>query len=159
MVMSAAPRQSATRPPHRAPRTASGPTPRARLVRAAVAAAALVLGLAACGGDEPAAEAPPADEPAAPAAPADDGDAVLIQGFRYQPTSLQVTAGTTVVWSNEDQINHTATSGTPDAPDGLFDLSMGSAGTSAEFTFDDPGTYPYFCTVHTSMIGEVVVAG
>jgi plastocyanin len=86
-----------------------------------------------------------------------DGQAVAVQGFRFDPPTLTIAAGDTVTWSNSDGITHTATSGTPEDRDGLFDVEMPEAGTSGTHTFADPGTYPYFCTVHESMTGEIVV--
>lgn len=142
--------------------------------RALVLVSALVLALAlsACGSDGGDSNGEPAPQPAedsrsgasptaagAPsegAAPGDGG--VLVQGFRYQPAGIEVPAGTTVTWSNEDQINHTVTAGTPEAPEDAFDLELAGAGTAASHTFDEPGTYVYFCKVHESMRGEVVVS-
>ncbi len=67
-------------------------------------------------------------------------------------------AGTTVTWTNQDQILHTATSGaTPGTADGKFDGPMDGVGKSFTFTFDQSGTYAYFCNRHNSMTGTVVV--
>lgn len=107
----------------------------------------LALGLSACGGDD----AAESDNGAA------DGDTVVVEGFRFQPDRLEVSTGTTVVWENVDGIRHTATSGTPDAEDGTFDVDMPEAGTSGEHTFTEAGTFGYFCEVHVSMTAEVVV--
>lgn len=103
-------------------------------------------------GESPGAEAEPAGEPA------DGGDEVLVQGFRFQPERLEVAAGTTVTWTNEDDIAHTATAGTPDAPSGEFDVDLDGMGATGTHTFDAAGTYAYFCEVHNSMLGEIVVA-
>ena len=82
---------------------------------------------------------------------------VTIRVFQIQPSSLQVTAGTTVTWTNQDDILHTATSGVPGATDGRFDGAMSGSGASYAFTFSEPGTYPYFCTRHEAMRGEIRV--
>lgn len=130
--------------------------------------AALVLALAGCGGDDtgvadtPQADAPSASAPAAPddgaaTEPAAGGDAVLVQGFRFQPSELTVASGATVTWANEDDIRHTATSGTPEAPDGTFAVVLDGKGTQGSFTFADAGTHAYFCEVHNSMLGTVTV--
>lgn len=128
----------------------------------------LVLALAGCGGGDdarvagtPQAEAPPttAPSPGDAVSPADAGDRVLVQGFRFQPAELTVAAGTTVTWSNEDDIRHTATSGTPEAADGRFAVALDGKGTQGSVPFGEAGTYTYFCEVHNSMLGTVVVTG
>jgi plastocyanin len=80
-----------------------------------------------------------------------------IRVFQFQPGALEVRAGTRVTWTNQDDITHTVTSGMPGSPDGRFDVRLTGKGTSGRATFSDPGTYPYFCTRHQSMRGEVVV--
>ena len=102
---------------------------------------ALAAALTGCGGD---------DAGGAPAA-------VAVRGFLFQPSPLEITAGTTVTWTNEDDILHTATSGAPDATTDVFDGRMDGRGTSFSFTFGEPGTYAYFCSRHESMRGEVTV--
>lgn len=93
------------------------------------------------------------DEPADPGAAA--GDTVTAASFAFDPSELTVPAGTTVTFVNEDSARHTFTSGDGE-PDGTFDLEAGE-GESAEFTFDDAGTYPFFCQVHPSMTGTITV--
>lgn len=112
-----------------------------------VAAATLVLGLTACGGDD----APESENGGG------DGDTVVAEGFAFDPDRLEVSTGTTVVWENLDGVRHTATSGTPDAEDGTFDLDLPEAGASGEHTFTEAGTFAYFCQVHNSMTAEIVV--
>ena len=76
----------------------------------------------------------------------------------FLPYEETVAKGATVTWSNDDSAAHTVTSGTPTGgPDGLFDSSIFMAGNSFEFTFDDAGTYDYFCMVHPWMIGIINV--
>lgn len=89
----------------------------------------------------------------------------------FAPAQLEIDPGTEVVWTNRDaQVRHTVTSGRPgsdgvpgvskampDRPDGLFDGVLPDASAEFEFTFDEPGTYEYFCRVHPSMTGEIVV--
>ena len=77
----------------------------------------------------------------------------------YSPYEITITAGTTVAWGNDDSAAHTVTSGTPtDGPDGIFDSSLFMAGSTFEFTFDDAGTYDYFCMVHPWMTGIINVS-
>jgi manganese oxidase len=80
-----------------------------------------------------------------------------IRVFQFQPGALDVRAGTRVMWTNQDDIAHTVTSGVPGGPDGRFDLPLAGKGVTASATFSDPGAFPYFCTRHASMRGQVVV--
>jgi plastocyanin len=75
----------------------------------------------------------------------------------YLPYSLKIQVGDTVSWSNDDTAAHTVTSGTPDGMDGVFDSGLFMSGNTFDFTFDNAGTYPYFCMVHPWMLGEVIV--
>ncbi|MDC4231260.1 MAG: plastocyanin/azurin family copper-binding protein [Nitrosopumilus sp.] len=76
----------------------------------------------------------------------------------FIPYEVSVAVGTTVTWSNDDTAAHTVTSGTISSSDGLFDSSIFMAGKSFEFTFNDAGTYDYFCMVHPWMTGIVQVS-
>ncbi len=76
----------------------------------------------------------------------------------YIPTALTVSTGTTVIWENDDNAAHLATSGTPDGgPDGVFDSGMIMAGGTYEYEFSDSGEFEYYCVVHPWMIGTVTV--
>jgi len=76
----------------------------------------------------------------------------------YLPGDISINAGDTVIWANIDTAAHTVTSGTPtDGPDGTFDSSLFMSGTTFEVTFDDSGSYDYFCMVHPWMQGNVQV--
>jgi plastocyanin len=121
----------------------------------------LVSLLGACSGGDDA----EGDDAAAPG-----GETVTIQGIAYSPAELEVEAGTTITWTNEDDVLHTVTSGrqgeqgvpgvsddTDPRPDGTFEGQLDGKDTTFEFTFDDPGTYAYYCDVHVGMVGEVVV--
>ena len=77
----------------------------------------------------------------------------------YLPPSVSINTGDTVSWDNVDTAAHTVTSGTPaDGPDGIFDSSLLMGGASFEVTFDESGSYDYFCMVHPWMIGDVQVS-
>jgi plastocyanin len=98
------------------------------------------------------------DSPPASAAPVGaDDPAVTVRLFQFQPSPIEVAAGSTVTWTNRDDILHTVTSGTPDARDERFDGTMNGSGTSYTVTFSEPGTYAYFCSRHESMRGEIRV--
>ena len=76
----------------------------------------------------------------------------------YLPFEISVAIGATVSWINDDSAAHTVTSGTATA--GItdeFDSSLFMAGDVYEFTFDEAGTYDYFCMVHPWMTGIVNV--
>ncbi len=77
----------------------------------------------------------------------------------YLPQDVSINAGDTVIWTNTDTTPHTVTSGGPtDGPDGVFDSSLFMAGATFEVTFDDSGSYDYFCMVHPWMQGNVQVS-
>lgn len=136
-----------------------------RPTAAVLLAVLLSIGLAACGGgSDSGGGAGNGAEAAAPAkagdAKAGDAKAVKIALFRYQPDALQVPAGTTVTWTNDDAILHTVTSGAPGQPSGVFDEEMADKGATASVTFDKPGTFAYFCARHPeAMRGTVTVTG
>ncbi|HEY9013595.1 MAG TPA: plastocyanin/azurin family copper-binding protein [Gemmatimonadales bacterium] len=72
------------------------------------------------------------------------GSTVTIQDFSFSPASLTITAGTTVHWMNNGPSAHTTTSDT-----GIWDSGILNApGGSFDFTFTQPGTFPYHCRLH-----------
>lgn len=73
----------------------------------------------------------------------------------YNPSPLEIKAGETVTWINEDSSRHTATSSSNDGS--TFDSDVLNMGETFSFTFDQEGEYPYFCTLHSSMVGTVIV--
>ena len=89
----------------------------------------------------------------------------------FKPASVKVAAGAQVTWQSGDAgVKHTVTSGRPGTDavpgvseataattDGLFDGPLDDAGATFSHRFTEPGTYAYFCEVHPSMTGEVVV--
>lgn len=83
---------------------------------------------------------------------------VQIKGFLFKPASLQVPVGTTVLWTNEDDINHSVTQGTPPAlAQSGFDSDFFVLSQTYAFTFDTPGDYLYFCKRHNHMTGVIHV--
>jgi plastocyanin/sortase (surface protein transpeptidase) len=80
-----------------------------------------------------------------------------IKLFMYKPEPIEVAAGTTVVWTNQDDIEHSVTSGSPDATTNVFDSGLFAKDKSFAFTFSTPGEFAYFCTRHNSMGGTVKV--
>ena len=90
-------------------------------------------------------------------APASTERSVTIQTFQFKPTPIDVPAGTRVSFTNQDDITHTVTSGTPESPDGKFSHRLEGKGASATVDLTKPGVYPYFCERHRSMRGEIRV--
>jgi plastocyanin len=80
-----------------------------------------------------------------------------IKLFMFKPATLDVKAGTTIVWTNQDAIEHSVTAGTPGMPSSAFDSDFFVQGQSFSFAFTQPGTYDYFCKRHDSMTGKVRV--
>ena len=104
------------------------------MVMVLVALAWAVAGPRADGG-----EAPPATE-------------VKIDNFSFGPAELTVRVGTTVKWTNRDDIPHTVVS-----TDKVFKSKVLDTDETFSFTFSAAGTYPYFCSIHPKMTGQVVV--
>lgn len=77
---------------------------------------------------------------------------VAIKGFKFVPADLTVKVGDTVEWTNEDSAPHTAT-----ADLGEFDSDRLVQGDSFSFTFQNKGDFSYFCAIHPSMKGSVIV--
>jgi plastocyanin len=77
---------------------------------------------------------------------------VKIDNFSFGPAALTVAAGTTVTWTNRDDIPHTVVS-----DDKVFKSKVLDTDEKFSFTFTKPGTYAYFCSVHPKMTGKVVV--
>ena len=76
----------------------------------------------------------------------------------FIPFNAEIISGGTVTWSNDDVAVHTVTSGiVSEGPDDIFDSGIISPGSTFEHTFEDSGTYDYFCIVHPWMIGTVQV--
>jgi plastocyanin len=106
--------------------------------------ALLVGGLAACFSDRP---------PTAPEPPSGGGTTVSILNFAYAPPALTVASGTTVTWTNGDDVSHTAT-----ADDGnSFDSNLLGKAQAFQLTAPAPGTYTYHCTVHPFMKATLTV--
>ena len=79
---------------------------------------------------------------------------VKIDNFSFAPATLTVAVGTTVTWTNRDDIPHTVVS-TDDSK--TFKSKVLDTDEKFSFTFSKAGTYPYFCSIHPKMTGTVVV--
>jgi plastocyanin len=92
-----------------------------------------------------------APEPLVAGAP-DAPTIVMAKDFMFAPTSLTVTAGSTVTWTNKDDEPHTVVSDT-----GVFRSGAMDTNESFSFKFDKPGTYHYACSIHPRMVGTIIV--
>jgi plastocyanin len=94
--------------------------------------------------------ATPSATPTAAATPA-AANAVSIVDFAFKPDAAAVKAGTTVTWTNHGR-THTVT-----ADAGTFDSGPISSGGTFSMTFKKAGTYAYHCSIHPSMVAQIVV--
>jgi plastocyanin len=79
---------------------------------------------------------------------------VKIDNFSFGPATLTVPVGTTVTWSNRDDIPHTVVS-SDDAK--TFKSRVLDTDEKFSYTFSKAGTFPYFCSIHPKMTGKVIV--
>ena len=77
---------------------------------------------------------------------------VDIDNFAFAPATLTVTAGTTVIWKNEDDSPHRVGD-----KNGTFKSAALDTDDTFSHTFAAPGEYPYICTIHPYMVGKIIV--
>ena len=77
---------------------------------------------------------------------------VKIDNFSFGPAELTVAVGTTVTWTNRDDIPHTVVS-----TDKVFRSKVLDSDEKFSYTFAQAGTFPYFCSIHPKMTGKVIV--
>lgn len=94
------------------------------------------------------------DTTASPQVAAVGSSTVTIDNFAFAPPMLTVAPGTKVEWNNKDEEPHTVVSA-----DGGVTFKSPALDTDDKFsfTFNKPGTYKYFCSVHPHMVGTIVV--
>ena len=89
------------------------------------------------------------------------GSSAATSGDGYEPDPVTVSPGGSVIWDNQDNALHTATSGNPETAvtDGKFDTGLLGANQASEpITMPaEPGEYKYFCTLHPFLVGTVTV--
>lgn len=78
--------------------------------------------------------------------------AVKIDNFSFGPSSITVSPGTTLTWTNRDDVPHVVAS-----VDNFFKSKALDTDDHFSFTFTKPGTYEYFCAIHPKMTGKIVV--
>ena len=77
---------------------------------------------------------------------------VKIDNFTFGPATVTVPVGTTITWTNKDDIPHTVVS-----TDGAFKSKVLDTDEKFSFTFSKAGIYPYFCSIHPKMTAKIVV--
>ncbi len=87
-----------------------------------------------------------------PTTSATSSNQVNISGLAFSPQTLTVAKGTTVTWTNNDSTTHTVTSDS-----GVWDSGDLAPGKTFSFTFNQTGTFPYHCKIHTFMTAKVIV--
>jgi len=127
--------------------------------------ACLALTLAACGDDDDddggGGGGATTTEQTEPGTGGGGGDAkgraasVDIPAISFEPEDITVKAGTTITWTNSDDLPHTVTKDGGPGPD--FDSGDLAPGDTFEQTFDDVGTIDYVCTIHPGQAGTVTV--
>jgi nitrite reductase (NO-forming) len=84
--------------------------------------------------------------------------AALLRDKAYQPNPVNVKVAGTITWTNEDTVVHTVTSGSGFTDPNLGrDFDSGLLGKGFSHIFFKPGEYPYFCQIHPTMVGKVIV--
>jgi plastocyanin len=81
---------------------------------------------------------------------------VMIEDFAYNPGTIEVSAGTTIVFTNMDSVPHTVTQ--KGGGDERFQSGKIDTGETFSLTLDEPGTYEYYCEFHPGMEGTIVVS-
>lgn len=126
--------------------------------------AGLALSLAflgACGGESDSGDQASPTATMEEAEGAEAAATVEIIEFAFAPKEITIKAGESVKWINRDEFLHTVTSGAVDGPenkpDGKFDEDTAEAGSEATVTFDEAGTFTYYCEQHNAMNGVVIV--
>ncbi len=94
----------------------------------------------------------PTTPPAPTPSPTPTITEVEISGFAFVPATITIPVGTTVTWFNKDSVAHTVSS-----REGVFDSGNLSGGATFSYTFDQNGSFEYYCKIHPYMKGEVIV--
>ena len=108
-------------------------------------AATVAVALALMPGGTPLLAVSAGDKPAS-------GATVKIDNFSFGPADVNVPVGTTVTWTNNDDVPHVVAS-----DDKLFKSKALDTDDHFSFTFTKPGTYAYYCAIHPKMTAKIVV--
>jgi plastocyanin len=77
---------------------------------------------------------------------------VILEMNSFSPSSLTISSGTTVTWTNKESVTHTVTSN-----NGIFESGDMSKNETFSYTFSTVGTFPYHCRHHSGMNGTIIV--
>lgn len=131
--------------------------------RSTVAAAGLlIVAMAACGSDKPAATATkapaaqPATAPVATKTPAATGGKVSAMIVDFKHADITAKVGDTITWTNNGSASHTVTAGMPGSVGSVKSGTI-SPGATFSHTVKKPGEFDYFCEFHSSMVAKVTV--
>ncbi len=81
-----------------------------------------------------------------------------IKSLCYIPDPISVNAGDVVEWTNRDSVSHTVSSGSPKTgANGILYSDLMQPDKVFAFSFDESGSFPYFCTIHPWMEGLIIV--
>ena len=81
------------------------------------------------------------------------GAAIKIDNFSFGPATITIPAGSTVTWTNNDDVPHVVTSD----DNKMFKSKALDTDDRFSFTFTKPGTYNYYCAIHPKMVAKIVV--
>jgi plastocyanin len=81
------------------------------------------------------------------------GAAIKIDNFSFGPATITIPAGSTVTWTNNDDVPHVVTSD----DNKMFKSKALDTDDHFSFTFTKPGTYNYYCAIHPKMTAKIVV--
>ncbi|MET9631514.1 cupredoxin family copper-binding protein [Lentzea sp. NPDC006480] len=121
-----------------------------------IAGTALCLSLAGPGQAAPVGVDLAAQQGEAAAAAQQTAQAVEIMGYAFQPATLTINAGDTVVWTNHDTAPHNVV--VTNGPEKFTSPTL-QQGQTYSYTFTKPGTYSYYCSIHPDMKASVTVSG
>jgi plastocyanin len=79
--------------------------------------------------------------------------AVKIDNFSFGPATITIRSGSTVTWTNSDDVPHVVTSD----DNKLFKSKALDTDDHFSFPFTKPGTYNYYCAIHPKMTARIVV--
>jgi plastocyanin len=82
-----------------------------------------------------------------------NGTEVKIDNFSFGPATITIPAGSTVTWTNNDDVPHVVTSD----DNKMFKSKALDTDDRFSFTFTKPGTYNYYCAIHPKMTAKIVV--
>jgi plastocyanin len=109
-------------------------------------AAMVVAAFALTTGTRPSLAMSPGDMPAS-------GATVKIDNFSFGPATINIPAGSTVTWTNNDDVPHVVSSD----DNKMFKSKALDTDDHFSFTFTKPGTYNYYCAIHPKMVAKIVV--